>query len=715
MVKISTMYRVRINDIIDKLLQVYSPEEISIVNKAYIYSAKVHQGQTRLSGEPYLVHPITVAKILTDMNMDVPTIVTGLLHDVVEDTYTTIEEIEKMFGKEIAILVDGVTKISKLEFKSKQQKVAENFRKLIVATTNDIRVIIVKLADRLHNMRTLEFMPESKQVAIAQETLDIYAPLANRLGISWIKSELEDLSLKYLKPAEYENIRKKIEEIHGEKDKYINEVIKIIRRNLDYYKIEGEISGRLKHFYSIYKKMVKRNIDISQIYDILAFRIIVKTVQDCYQVLGIIHSLWKPIPGRFKDFIAMPKSNMYQSLHTTVIGPFGDFIEIQIRTEEMHKIAEEGIAAHWLYKENKTKDDESFKVFNWLRQVMELKDDIGDANQFFSTVKSEVLSDSVYVFTPAGELIELPLGATPIDFAYAIHTGVGNKCIGAKVNGAIVPLRYQLQTGDRVEIITSKNAKPNKDWLQFVKTSKARNKIRQFIKKESFDANVSIGKALLEKALAEHKLEIDNIKKDKELLEVAKDFNFVDIDTFLASIGYGKISPKQVVNRLLPEDVKKKEIKTHKTGKTEKSFTGVVIDDESNYMVNFGKCCNPLPGEDIIGFITRGKGVTVHSVNCKNIPNLDPERLINVKWDESNVGKRIVKLKVIAKDRKGLLLEMTNVISDIGLNMTNVHIDTTEDGRAISYFYIEMKSSSEYKILVNRLHKVPGVLTVEKA
>ncbi len=709
------MYRVRINDIIDKLLQVYSPEEISVVNKAYIYSAKVHQGQTRLSGEPYLVHPITVAKILTDMNMDVPTIVTGLLHDVVEDTYTTIEEIEKMFGKEIATLVDGVTKISKLEFKSKQQKVAENFRKLIVATTNDIRVIIVKLADRLHNMRTLEFMPEEKQVAIAQETLDIYAPLANRLGISWIKSELEDLSLKYLKPAEYENIRKKIEEIHGEKDKYINEVIKIIRRNLDYYKIEGEISGRLKHFYSIYKKMVKRNIDISQIYDILAFRIIVKTVQDCYQVLGIIHSLWKPIPGRFKDFIAMPKSNMYQSLHTTVIGPFGDFIEIQIRTEEMHKIAEEGIAAHWLYKENKTKDDESFKVFNWLRQVMELKDDIGDANQFFSTVKNEVLSDSVYVFTPAGELIELPLGATPIDFAYAIHTGVGNKCIGAKVNGAIVPLRYQLQTGDRVEIITSKNAKPNKDWLQFVKTSKARNKIRQFIKKDSFETNVSIGKALLEKALAEHKLELDNIKKDKELLEVAKDFNFVDIDTFLASIGYGKISPKQVVNRLLPEDVKKKEIKPHKTGKTEKSFTGVVIDDESNYMVNFGKCCNPLPGEDIIGFITRGKGVTVHSVNCKNIPNLDPERLINVKWDESNVGKRIVKLKVIAKDRKGLLLEMTNVISDIGLNITNVHIDTTEDGRAISYFYIEMKSSNEYKILVNRLHKVPGVLTVEKA
>ena len=708
------MYKVRINDILDKLLPVSAPEEISLVNKAYIYSAKVHQGQTRLSGEPYLVHPITVAKILTDMNMDVPTIVTGLLHDVVEDTYTTIEEIEKMFGKEIATLVDGVTKISKLEFKSKQQKVAENFRKLIVATTNDIRVIIVKIADRLHNMRTLEFMPEDKQIRIARETLDIYAPLANRLGISWIKSELEDLSLKYLKPAEYNYIKKKIEEIHGEKDKYINDVIKIIKRNLDYYKIDGNISGRLKHFYSIYKKMIKRNIDISQIYDILAFRIIVKTVQDCYQVLGIIHSLWKPIPGRFKDFIAMPKSNMYQSLHTTVIGPFGDFIEIQIRTEEMHKIAEEGIAAHWLYKENKTKDDESFKVFNWLRQVMELKDDIGDANQFFSTVKSEVLADSVYAFTPVGELIELPVGATPIDFAYAIHTGVGNKCTGAKVNGAIVPLKYQLKTGDRVEIITSKNARPNKDWLQFVKTSKARSKIRQFIKKESFDTNVSIGKALLEKAMAEHKVELDSKKKEKEILEIAKDFNFVDIETFYASIGYGKISPKQVVNRLIPEELKKKETKKYKIEKKSKNFTGVIIDDESNYMVNFGKCCNPLPGDDIVGFITRGKGVTIHSVDCKNLPNLDPDRLIDAKWDDSKVEKRVVKLKVVAKDRKGLLLEMTDIIDKVGLNMTNVHIDTTDDGLAISYFFIEMQSSSEYAMLVNKLNKIPGILSIEK-
>ncbi len=709
------MNRIRINDILDKLFPIATPEEIAIVNKAYIYSAKVHQGQVRLSGEPYLVHPISVAKILADMNMDIPTIVTGLLHDVVEDTHATIEDIEKMFGKEIARLVDGVTKISKLEFKSTQQKVAENFRKLIVASTNDIRVIIIKLADRLHNMRTLEFMPDSKQIRIARETLDIYAPLANRLGISWMKSELEDLSLKYLKPAEYEAIKKRIEEIQKEKDKYINEVIKIINRNLTFHKIDGKISGRLKHLYSIYKKMVKRNIDISQIYDILAFRIIVKTVQDCYQVLGIIHSLWKPVPGRFKDFIAMPKSNMYQSIHTTVIGPFGDFIEIQIRTEEMHKIAEEGIAAHWLYKENKTKDDDSFKVFNWLRQVMELKDDVKDANQFFTTIKSEVLSDSVYVFTPAGELMELPVGSTPIDFAYAIHTDVGNKCIGAKVNGAIVPLRYELKTGDRVEIITSKNAKPNKDWLQYVKTSKARNKIRHFIKQESFETNVSVGKVLLEKELQKHKLDIDDFKK--ELPEVIKSFNFLDSDTFFSTIGYGKLSPKQVVNRLLPDaDKKNKELKKviPEKEKKKKQSGGILIDGIDNYLINYAKCCNPLPGDEIVGYITVGKGITIHSLDCKNLLTLDPERIIEVQWDEEKIDKRTVKVRIIARDRKGLLVELSNVISDLGFNMTNVHIDTTEDGRAIANFYIEMTSNRDYTLIANKLQQVQGVINVDR-
>ncbi len=707
------MERVRINDILDKLITIYPPEQIAIVNKAYIYSAKVHKGQVRLNGEPYLVHPIAVAKILTDMNMDIPTIVTGLLHDVVEDTHATLEEIEKLFGKDVATLVDGVTKISRLNFKSAQHKIAENFRKLIIASTNDIRVIIIKLADRLHNMRTLQFMPPQKQIRIAQETLDIYAPLANRLGISWIKSELEDLSLKYLKPSAYESIKKRIEEIQKEKDKYINEVIKIIERNLKFHKIDGKISGRLKHLYSIYKKMIKRNIDISQIYDILAFRVIVKTVPECYQVLGIIHSLWKPVPGRFKDFIAMPKSNMYQSIHTTVIGPFGDFIEIQIRTEEMHKIAEEGIAAHWLYKENKTKDDESFKVFNWLRQVMELKDDIKDANQFFSTIKSEVLSDSVYVFTPAGELIELPAGSTPVDFAYAIHTAVGNKCVGAKVNGAIVPLKYELKTGDRVEIITSKNGKPNKDWLKFVKTSKARSKIRQFIKQESIETNITIGKVLLEKEFSKHKLDFDNYKK--EIPEIMKAFNFVDENTFYAAIGFGKISPKQVFHKIIPEEPKEKFIKKElKEDEKKGQSTGIIIDGIANYMISYAKCCNPLPGDDIVGYITRGKGITVHRSDCHNVLNLDPERIIEVQWDKEKFDKRNVKIRIIASDRKGLLVELSNAISNLGFNMTNVHIDTTDDGRAIADFVVEMRSTNDYVNLVNRLNRISGVINVER-
>ncbi len=704
--------RVRINDIIDKLLERYSEEEIKLVNKAYIYSAKVHKGQTRLSGEPYLVHPIAVAYILTEMNMDIPTIVTGILHDVVEDTHATIEDIEKNFGKEIATLVDGVTKISKLQFKSAQDKMAENFRKLIVASTNDIRVIIVKLADRLHNMRTLQYMPREKQIRIAQETLEIYAPLANRLGISWMKAELEDLSLKYLKPKVYEAIEKRIKEIKEEKDKYINEVIKILERNLKYYNINGKISGRLKHIYSIYKKIQKKNVDISQIYDILAFRIIVNTVQECYQVLGIIHSIWKPVPGRFKDFIAMPKSNMYQSLHTTVIGPFGEFIEIQIRTEEMHRIAEQGIAAHWLYKEGKSVDDESFKTFNWLREVMELKDDIKDANQFFMSIKNEILSESVYVFTPNGDVIELPEGSTPVDFAYAIHSEVGNRCIGAKVNGVMVPLKYKLKNGDRVEILTSKNAKPNKDWLKFVKTSKARNKIRSYIKKENFDTNVEIGKKLLEKELDKNKVSLNEELKQK-LEEVAKAFNFINTDYLYEAIGSGKITVNQVLNKLIPQE--KQIVKGKKTKEPIKksSQQAIIIDGETNYALNYAKCCNPLPGEDIIGYITIGRGITIHSKNCPNIPKLDPERIIDAKWNIDKEEARVIRLKISGFDRKGLLMEMSNAITSVGLNIVKVNINAKE-GRFKCYFDIEISNNEQLQKVISKLNEIEGITSIEK-
>ncbi len=704
--------RVRINDIIDKLLEKYSEEEIAIVNKAYVYSAKVHKGQTRLSGEPYLIHPITVAYILTEMNMDIPTIVTGILHDVVEDTHSTIEDIEKNFGKEIAILVDGVTKISKLQFSSFQEKMAENFRKLIVASTNDIRVIIVKLADRLHNMRTLQYMPREKQIRIAQETLEIYAPLANRLGISWMKAELEDLSLKYLKPKVYETIEKKIMEIKTEKDKYINEVIKILKRNLNYYNIDGKISGRLKHIYSIYKKIQKKNVDLSQIYDILAFRIIVKTVPECYQVLGIIHSIWKPVPGRFKDFIAMPKSNMYQSLHTTVIGPFGEFIEIQIRTEEMHKIAEQGIAAHWLYKEGKSTDDESFKTFNWLRQVMELKDDIKDANQFFMSIKNEILSESVYVFTPEGDVIELPEGSTPIDFAYAIHSEVGNRCIGAKVNGVMVPLKYKLKNGDRIEILTSKNAKPNKDWLKFVKTTKARNKIRAWIKKENFDTNVEIGKTLIEKELDKNKIAINDEIKEK-LEKISEDFNFKDIEYLYEAVGSGKITVNQVINRIIPPQEKKK-LPPPKKDKIDQTSHPIIIDGESNYMIRYAKCCNPLPGEDIVGYITIGRGITIHSKNCPNISKFDPDRIVDAKWSIDKDEKRVITLRIYGIDRKGLLMEMSNAITSVGLNIVRVNIKTTEDGRFRCYFDIEIMNNEQLQKVINKLNEIEGITSIEK-
>ncbi len=701
---------IRINDIIDKLLERYSEEEISIVNKAYVYSAKVHRGQLRLSGEPYLVHPLSVAYILTEMNMDIPTIVTGLLHDVVEDTHTTIEEIEKLFGHEIAVLVDGVTKISKLEFSSQQEKMAENFRKLIVASTNDIRVIIVKLADRLHNMRTLQYMPREKQIRIAKETLEIYSPLANRLGISWMKAELEDLSLKFLKPKVYENIEKRIMELKAEKDKYINEVIKILKRNLNYYHIDGKISGRLKHIYSIYKKIQEKNVDLSQIYDILAFRIIVKTVPECYQVLGIIHSIWKPVPGRFKDFIAMPKSNMYQSLHTTVIGPFGEFIEIQIRTEEMHKIAEQGIAAHWLYKEGKTKDDESFRTFNWLRQVMELKDDIKDANEFFKSIKEEILSESVYVFTPKGDVIELPKGSTPVDFAYAIHSEVGNRCIGAKVNGVMVPLKYKLKNGDRVEIIASKNAKPNKDWLKFVKTSKARNKIRAWIKKENFETNVEVGKTLIEKELTKNKITINDEIREK-LEETAKSFNFVSLDYLYEAVGSGKISVNQVLNRIIPKEGKKQ---TPEKKQKQSLPVSIIIDGESNFAYRYAKCCNPLPGEDVVGYITIGKGITIHSKNCPNLSKLDPDRIVEAKWSIDKEEKRIIKLKITGFDRKGLLMEMSNAITDVGLNIVRVNVNTTDDGRFKCYFDIEVMNNEQLQKVLMKLNEISEITSIEK-
>ncbi|HZH03189.1 MAG TPA: bifunctional (p)ppGpp synthetase/guanosine-3',5'-bis(diphosphate) 3'-pyrophosphohydrolase, partial [Myxococcaceae bacterium] len=545
---------IRLNDILQKVAAYHPDPDLDILKKAYVYSAKVHQGQLRSSGEPYLVHPLEVAGILSQLKLDEASIVTGLLHDTIEDTLATFEELTELFGSEVAQLVDGVTKLSKFSASaslSQEEKQAENFRKMIIAMARDIRVILVKLADRTHNMRTLEYMKEEKQVRIAQETLDIYAPLANRLGISWIKSELEDLSLRYLKPQEYADLQSKVGRRKKEREKYVDDVVKLIESKLKERNLQGQVQGRFKHLYSIYKKMKSQGIDFDQIHDIIAFRILMPTVPSCYEALGLIHQLWKPVPGRFKDFIAIPKPNMYQSLHTTVIGPLGERVEVQIRTEEMHKIAEEGIAAHWAYKEGKviSKDDEKFA---WLRQLMEWQQDLKDPKEFLETVKVDLFTDEVFVFTPKGDVRSLPRGATPVDFAYAIHSDVGSRCVGAKVNGKIVPLRYKLKNGDTVEVLTSPQAHPSKDWLTFVKTSRAQQRIRAYIKEQQREKSLQLGRELTEREFRRASLNLNKMIKGGDLTTLVQEMGFRTEDDLLVAVGYGKVDPHQLVQKLTP-------------------------------------------------------------------------------------------------------------------------------------------------------------------
>ncbi|MHB8876651.1 MAG: RelA/SpoT family protein, partial [Myxococcaceae bacterium] len=548
---------IRLNDILQQVAAYHPDPDLDVIKKAYVYSAKVHQGQIRKSGEPYLVHPLEVAGILAQLRLDEASIVTGLLHDTIEDTLATAEELTELFGAEVAQLVDGVTKLSKFSASatmSQEEKQAENFRKMIIAMAQDIRVILVKLADRTHNMRTLEHMKEEKQTRIAQETLDIYAPLANRLGISWIKTELEDLSFKYLKPQEFEDLTEKVTQRRKEREKYIEDVVVLIESSLREHGLEGKVTGRFKHLYSIYKKMKSQGIDFDQVPDVIAFRLLMPSLPACYEALGLIHQLWKPVPGRFKDFIAIPKPNMYQSLHTTVIGPLSERVEVQIRTEEMHRIAEEGIAAHWAYKEGKSiisKDDEKFA---WLRQLMEWQQDLKDPKEFLETVKVDLFTDEVFVFTPKGDVRALPRGATPVDFAFAIHSDVGSKCVGAKVNGKIVPLRYKLKNGDQVEVLTSPQAHPSKDWLTFVKTSRAQQRIRGFIKLQQREKSLALGRELADKELRRFSLNLNKLLKGGELKTLATEMGFRVEDDLLAAIGYGKVAPHQLTERLVPAE-----------------------------------------------------------------------------------------------------------------------------------------------------------------
>ncbi|AAR35612.1 bifunctional (p)ppGpp synthetase/guanosine-3',5'-bis(diphosphate) 3'-pyrophosphohydrolase [Geobacter sulfurreducens] len=712
---------IRLNDILDKVVTYNPVADLDLIRKAYVYCAKVHQGQTRLSGEPYLVHPMEVAGVLADLKLDVPTVVTGLLHDTIEDTLTTREELEGMFGAEVANLVDGVTKIGKIHFKTKEESQAENFRKMLLAMANDIRVILVKLADRLHNMRTLQYQPEPKQRSISRETLDIYAPLANRLGISWIKSELEDLSFRYLEPQIYYDLASKVAKKKKERESYVEEVRQIIVSKLAEHDLKGDVFGRSKHLYSIWRKMQARNVDIDQIYDLVAIRVMVNDIRECYEVLGIIHSTWKPIPGRFKDYIAMPKGNMYQSLHTTVIGPHGERMEVQIRTSDMHRVAEAGIAAHWKYKEGKGYDEKEVKRFAWLRQLLEWQQELQDSHEFMNTVKVELFPEEVYVFTPRGDVKSFPKGSTPIDLAYTIHTDIGHRCVGAKVNGKLVPLKYELKNGDIVEVITSPHHTPSKDWLKIVKSSRARNKIRAWIKTEERVRSISLGKEILEKEFRRYSLNLAKLQKAGEIKRVASEFGLSTDDDVMAAVGYGKLSANQVIGKLLPEEKlqERQEQKESRIGKMIGKLTGsspsaIQIGGVDDVLVRFGKCCNPVPGDDIIGFITRGRGVTIHTADCPVALENDPERRIAVTWNRERKAALPVKIRVSCHDQKGILANITQAITDCEANISSASIQSTVDKRGVNIFEVDVTDLDHLKRVMNNIMKLSGVISVER-
>ena len=712
----------RFNDILDRLASYNPNADMDLLRKAYVFSAKVHLRQTRLSGEPYLIHPLEMAGILTQLKLDVASLATGLLHDTVEDTLTTLEDISENFGEEIAQLVDGLTKISQISLRSSEEDQAENFRKMILAMVKDIRVILIKLADRLHNMRTLKYHTPEKQAEIAQETLDIYSPLANRLGIDWIKTELEDLAFQYLHPDIYEEIQRKIAKKEKERSRYIDEVKRTFMKKLYENHIEGEVTGRLKQIYSIYLKMKDQHIDFNQVYDITAFRVIVNTIKECYDVLGIIHSLWKPIPGKFRDYIGLSKENMYQSLHTAVIGPYGERIEIQIRTHEMHKIAEEGIAAHWKYKEGKAFNEADDKRFTWLRQLLEWQRDLKDDAEFIESVKVDLFPHEVYIFTPKGEVKEFPVGATPIDFAFSIHSDIGNHCVGAKVNGKIVPLKYEFRSGDTVEILTSPNQKPSKDWLKFVKTPRAKTKIRQWFKTEEREKSIALGKEILEKELRKYNLQQTKLIKAGELAKVAAEFSFQGVDDLIASVGYGKITVNQILGKILPQErlEQKEEQEEGRLKSLIQKITrsspkdALLIKGIDNVMVRYAGCCNPVPGDKVVGFITRGRGVTIHTADCQNVIDDDPNRKVEVEWDSTKEYSYPVRLRIYSEDKKGLLAEISSSISSNEANITNARVDTTDDKKAISIFELEIRDLNHLKKVIKGLERIKGIHRVER-